>query len=73
MTDERGSRESLADYGMTHEEIGLWYDLAALAGRFLQLPTLHPNERDEAAVEFHRLQNRLLALPGLRAVRWPGG
>lgn len=73
MTDERGSRESLAEYGMTDEEIGLWYDLAALAGRFLQLPTLHPNERAEAVVEFHRLQNRLLARPGLRAAGWPRG
>jgi hypothetical protein len=57
---------------MTDEEIGLWYDLATLAGRFLQ-PPLYPKERNEAAVEFHRLQNRLLARPGLRAAGWPRG
>jgi hypothetical protein len=56
---------------MTDQEIGLWYDLGALAGRFLGLPPLHPNERTETVVEIHKLQNRLLARPGLRAVGWP--
>jgi hypothetical protein len=73
MTDGPGGRERLASYGMTEDEIGLWYDLAALAGRFLQLPMLHPSERNEAVVEFHQLQNRLLARPGLRAAGWPQG
>jgi hypothetical protein len=71
MTNESNGRQQLSDYGMTDEEIDLWYALGALAGRFLNLPILHPNERSETVVEFHVLQNRLLARPGLRTVGWP--
>ena len=71
MTVEPTGRERLVNLGLTDAEIDLWYDLGALAGRFLELPTLHPNERGETVVEFHKLQNRLLARPGLRAVGWP--
>jgi hypothetical protein len=69
-TDDAG-RQRLSQYGMTDDELDLWFDLAALAGRFLQLPTLHPNERSETVVELHALQTRLLARPGLRAAGWP--
>jgi hypothetical protein len=56
---------------MTDDEVDLWFELAGVAGRFLRLPTLHPNERSETVVELHALQTRLLARPGLRAVGWP--
>jgi hypothetical protein len=64
-------RQRLVAFGMTDQEIELWYDLATMAGRFHDLPNLHPNEWNETAVEFHKLQNRLLARPGLRVVGWP--
>jgi|tagenome__1003787_1003787.scaffolds.fasta_scaffold20968070_4 hypothetical protein len=64
-------RQRLVEHGMTNQEIDLWYDLGTVAGRFLDLPILHPNERDETVVELHKLQNRLLSRPGLRAVGWP--
>lgn len=70
-TDQAGREARLAEYGMTSQEIRLWYALAEVAGQFLQLPTLHPNERAETVVEIHKLQNRLLARPGLRAAGWP--
>jgi len=71
VTVDPHSRQQLVEYGMTYQEIDLWYDLGTMAGRFLDLPTLHPNERNETVVELHKLQNRLLARPGLRAVGWP--
>jgi hypothetical protein len=69
-SEERG-REGLVGLGMTDEEIEVWYGLAEVAGRMLQLPELHPMERHEAAHDFHNLQGRLLGRPGLRATGWP--
>lgn len=71
MTVDPRSRHRLVEYGMTEQEIELWYDLGTLAGQFYELPTLHPTEWNETAAELHRLQDRLLARPGLRAVGWP--
>jgi len=71
VADQVDESQGLADYGMTNQEIELWKDLGAVAGQFLQLPTLHPSERNETVIEIHRLQNRLLSRPGLRAVGWP--
>jgi hypothetical protein len=68
--DPEGS-ERLAEYGMTADEIELWFALGRLAGRFLQLPVLHPSERSETVIDIHSIQNRLLARPGLRATGWP--
>lgn len=67
MTVEPTGRERLVDLGLTDAEIDLWYDLGALAGRFLELPTLHPNERGETVVEFHHA-----AEPSTRSTRSPG-
>ena len=64
-------RGSLAELGMTQAEIDLWYALGEVAGMMLQLPKLHPMERHETAHDFHKLQSRLLARPGLRALGWP--
>lgn len=63
--------QGLTAYGMTNQEIKLWRDLSAVAGQFLQLPTLHPSERNETVMDIHRLQDRLLSRPGLRTVGWP--
>jgi hypothetical protein len=63
-------REQLREFGMTDEELQLWYDLAALAGRLLLLPEQHPSERSETVVDLHHLQTRLLARPGMRAAGW---
>jgi hypothetical protein len=61
----------LREFGMTEEELDLWRTLGTVAGRFLALPVLHPLERTEATADFHRIQTRLLARPGLRAAGWP--
>lgn len=65
------TRAELAAYGMTEQELDLWFALARVAGAFQRLPTLHPNEWHETAADLHHLQNRLLARPGMRAQGWP--
>src|SRR3712207_989421 len=64
-------RDSLARLGMTPAELDIWDALARVAGSMLQLPVLHPMEQHETAHDFHKLQLRLLARPGLRAAGWP--
>jgi hypothetical protein len=64
------ARTRLAQLGMTEDELELWEAVAAVAGRMLELPVLHPSEREETATDFHRIQLRLLARPGLRAAGW---
>ena len=71
MDRERDARERLVAFGMTEDEVELWFDLADVAGRALNLPVLHDMEREETASDFHRLQSRLLARPGMRAQGWP--
>ena len=71
MTHDSPADRRMAGYGMTAPEIALWNDLARVAGQFLQLPVLHPHEREEVVTELHLLQNRLLARPGLRVQGWP--
>jgi hypothetical protein len=71
--DVQPDRERLAAHGMTEDELDIWYALADAAGRMLRLPTLHPEERHETVHDFHGLQSRLLARPGLRAAGWPQG
>jgi hypothetical protein len=71
--DVQPERERLAAHEMTEDELDIWYALADVAGRMLQLPTLHPMEVHETAHDFHKLQDRLLARPGLRPAGWPQG
>jgi hypothetical protein len=69
--DPQLDRDGLANLGMTPAELEVWYRLGEVAGRMLQLPVLHPMEQHETAHDFHKLQSRLLARPGLRAAGWP--
>lgn len=64
------NRENLAKLGMTDAELDIWAALAEVAGRMLQLPVLHPMEREEICHDMHKLQLRMLARPGLRAAGW---
>jgi hypothetical protein len=66
--DERRAR--LARFGMTDEELELWYATAELAGRMLELPEpgAATDERHELVHALHRVQDQLLARPGRRAV-----
>jgi hypothetical protein len=66
--DERRAR--LERFGMTGEELELWYATADLAGRMLELPEPADgsDERHELVHALHRVQDSLLARPGRRAV-----
>ena len=65
-------QEQLASFdGMTPEEIAAFEASVELAKRMLALPTLHPMEREEICHDIHKLQMRLLARSGLRALGWP--
>src|SRR5687767_9344659 len=70
MPDEDERRERLSRFGMTDDELGLWYATAELAGRMLDLPELGAatDERHEIVHGLHRVQDQLLARPGRRAV-----
>jgi subtilisin family serine protease len=63
-------REALRRFGMTDDEVDVWFAFADVAGRILQLPVLHPNERQETVADLHHVQSRLLARAGMRAQGW---
>jgi hypothetical protein len=63
-------RRRLLSYGMTAQEVEIWFALGKVAGDLLNLPTLHPSERDETVRDIHNLQTRLLARAGMRAMGW---
>ena len=64
--DERHRR--LLAYGLSEAELALWYDVAGVAGRLLELPEVGPDDRHEVVHGMHRVQDQLLARPGRRAV-----
>ena len=64
--DERHRR--LLAYGLSEDELTLWYDVAGIAGRMLELPEAGPEDRHELVHGMHRVQDQLLARPGRRTV-----
>jgi hypothetical protein len=68
MSDDEDKR--LAQFGMTEREIELWLAVAGVAERLGQLPELHPTARHEMSHAIARLQDLLLARPGMRAQGW---
>lgn len=55
---------------MTAKEANAFEVLAKAATLMLRLPKLHPMEKEETCHDFHKLQSRLLARPGLRVLGW---
>jgi hypothetical protein len=70
MPDEDERRRRLERFGMTGQELELWYATAELAGRMLELPEpgATTDERHEIVHGLHRVQDALLARPGRRVV-----
>lgn len=62
--------QPLRDMGMTEDEVAAFDALADAATKILALPTLHTMEREEVCHDIHKIQMRLLARPGLRAIGW---
>ncbi len=67
----QADRTRLAELGMDSAEIELWDVLAAAANWMYKLSTLHSMEAHERQHDFHKLELRLLARPGLRALGGP--
>lgn len=63
--------ENLRGIGLTEDEIEAFQLSTDLANKMLELPMLHPMEREEVCHDVHKIQMRILARPGLRALGWP--
>src|SRR5918999_5872985 len=63
-------RARLTRLGMTDAEIEAWHALERAGARIAALPQLHPMAEHEAAHALHRIEDLLLARPGMRAQGW---
>lgn len=59
-------KELVMQVGMTEAEAECWLLAAELAGRFFELPELHPMDSQEVATAIHVIQNKLLSRPTYR-------
>jgi len=59
-------RQFVLAAGMTEAEADCWEYAARAAGKFFELPELHPMDRAEVASAIHVLQNKLLSRPTYR-------
>lgn len=59
-------RDFVLEAGMTPEEADCWELAAQCAGKFFELPKLHPMDTQEVATAIHVIQNKLLSRPTYR-------
>ena len=59
-------RETVMRLGLTEQEAECWELASSLAGKFFQLPKLHPMDDHEVAQAIHIIQNKLLSRPAYR-------
>lgn len=59
-------RDFVMEAGMTADEAECWEWIAKAAGKFFELPVLHPMDKQEVASAIHIVQNKLLARPTYR-------
>jgi hypothetical protein len=59
-------RECILASGLTEAEADCWELTAKAAGKYFELPELHPMERQEIANAIHTIQYRLLSRPTYR-------
>src|SRR4051794_17465458 len=59
-------RESVLASGMTEAEADCWEFAAKAAGKFFELPEMHPMDKQEVATAIHVIQNKLLSRPTYR-------
>jgi hypothetical protein len=62
------SKATLTALGMTDEEVAAWENLAGIANRMYELPTVYLWERRETQHDFHNIELRLIARLALRAL-----
>jgi hypothetical protein len=64
--DEKAERARVIACGMTEAEADCWVLVAQAAGKFFELPKLHPMDDHEVAQAIHVVQNKLLSRPTYR-------
>ena len=64
--DEAADRKRVIACGMTEAEADCWEAVAKAAGKFFELPKLHPMDDHEIAHAVHVIQHKLLARPVYR-------
>jgi hypothetical protein len=62
----KSDRDFVIEAGMTAEEADCWELIAKAAGKFFELPKLHPMDSQEVASAIHVVQNKLLSRPTYR-------
>jgi hypothetical protein len=64
--DMKIDRQRVIACGMTEAEADCWAAVADAAGKFFDLPKLHPTDADEVAEAIHIIQYKLLSRPTYR-------
>lgn len=59
-------RKRVMECGMTEAEADCWEVVARAAGKFFDLPDLHPMDDQEVAQAIHIIQHKLLSRPAYR-------
>jgi hypothetical protein len=59
-------RDAVVTAGMTADEADCWQVAGELAGKFFDLPKMHPMDAQEVATAIHVIQNKLLSRPTYR-------
>jgi hypothetical protein len=69
--DEKSERQRVIACGMTEAEADCWVLVARAAGKFFELPKLHPMDDHEVAHAIHVIQWKLLGRPAYRQYKKP--
>ena len=67
--EKKLDRQCVIACGMTEAEADCWEAVGEAAGKFFQLPKLHPMDEEEVAQAIHVIQNKLLSRPTYRKYR----
>jgi hypothetical protein len=64
--DMEADRKFVLEAGLTEQEADCWRLAGELAGKFFDLPKMHPMDDHEIAHAIHIVQNKLLSRPTYR-------
>jgi hypothetical protein len=64
--DMEADRKFILEAGLTEQEADCWRLAGDLAGKFFDLPKMHPMDDHEIAHAIHIVQNKLLSRPTYR-------
>lgn len=64
-------RAKVISVGFTEDEAECWELIARAAGKFFELPELHPSDATEVAEAVHLIQTKLMSRPTYRRYRQP--